>query len=47
MRRKYEAPELTFVGQANDVVAGAGNGGGDSPFLAAPDFEVEPDWPLI
>jgi hypothetical protein len=43
MRTEYKAPELTFVGQANDVVAGPSSGGGDNPLLAAPDFEFEPD----
>jgi hypothetical protein len=47
MQRAYEAPELTLVGRANDVVAGSGIGGGDNPWLSAPDFEFEPDWPLI
>lgn len=47
MRRRYEEPELTFIGPATDVVAGSGIGGGDSPHLSAPDFEFEPDWPLI
>jgi hypothetical protein len=43
MQKKYEAPELTLVGQADEVVMGSGNGGFDSPHLAAPDFEFEQD----
>jgi hypothetical protein len=46
MRPEFEAPELKFVGQANDVVAGPSIGGGDSPLQAAPDFEFEADQPL-
>ncbi len=44
MQTKYEAPELTFIGEADDVVMGAGAGGFDgSGLLAAPDFEFEQD----
>lgn len=47
MRTKYEAPELTLVGEAHDVVMGSGLTGTDMPHLSASDFEFEPDWPLI
>jgi len=43
MRKQYEAPELTLIGQAEEVVMGAGIGGDDLPQLAAPDFEFEQD----
>ncbi len=48
MQKLYEAPQLTLIGQANDVVMGSGccgNDGGTQQF--APDFEFEHDWPLI
>lgn len=47
MPKKYEAPELILVGEANDVVMGSGVSGTDMPHLSAVDFEFEPDWPLI
>jgi hypothetical protein len=43
MQKKYEAPELTLVGPATEVVMGAGPGSGDFGQLAAPDFEFEQD----
>jgi hypothetical protein len=43
MKNKYEAPELTLIGQANDVVMGAGGTGLDMPEQTAPDFEFEQD----
>ncbi|HTT21017.1 MAG TPA: hypothetical protein VMG82_18930 [Candidatus Sulfotelmatobacter sp.] len=44
MQTKYEAPELSFIGEADAVVMGAGSSGFDgSSFLAAPDFEFEQD----
>ena len=43
MQDKYEAPELTLIGQADEVVMGTGIGGGDLMLLAAPDFEFEQD----
>jgi hypothetical protein len=43
MQKKYEAPELTLIGKANDVVTGSGIGGDDAPHQAAPDFEFEQD----
>lgn len=40
----YEVPQLTLIGEANDVVMGVGIGGGDGVgHLAAPDFEFEED----
>jgi hypothetical protein len=47
MPKKYEAPELTLVGDANEVVMGSGVGGVDLPHESAPDFEFEDDWSLI
>jgi hypothetical protein len=43
MQNKYEAPELTLIGQANDVVMGSGSFGVDMPEQSAPDFEFEQD----
>jgi len=43
MQKKYEAPELTLIGQANDVVMGAGGTGLDMPEQTVPDFEFEQD----
>jgi hypothetical protein len=43
MQKKYEAPELTLIGQANDVVMGSGGNGFDMPQQTAPDFEFEQD----
>ncbi len=43
MQKQYEAPELTLIGQADEVVLGAGSGVGDMLMLAAPDFEFEQD----
>jgi hypothetical protein len=48
MLKRYEAPQLTLIGQANDVVMGSGCCGTDGGVQqSAPDFEFEPDWPLI
>lgn len=43
MRKTYEAPELTLVGPAVEVVMGGGIGSGDMGFQTAPDFEFEQD----
>ena len=43
MSKKYEAPELTLIGQATEVVMGFGFGGDDLPQQAAADFEFEQD----
>ena len=43
MQNNYEAPELTLVGEADEVVMGGGCGGDDFPWQAAPDFEFERD----
>lgn len=47
MQKKYDAPELTLIGRADDVVMGSSTGGFDSPNQTAPDFEFEHDWQLI
>ena len=43
MQEEYEAPELTLIGQADEVVMGSGVGGDDFPRLLAVDFEFEQD----
>jgi len=43
MHKQYEAPELTLIGQADEVVMGIKTGGDDMPFQLAPDFEFERD----
>jgi len=43
MQNVYEAPELTFIGRANDVVMGPSGGTDDLPLQSAPDFEFEQD----
>jgi len=43
MQKHYEGPELTLVGQANEVVMGSGDTGVDLPEQSAPDFEFEQD----
>lgn len=43
MQNNYDAPELTFIGEANEVVMGSGVGGDDFPKQAAVDFEFEQD----
>ena len=43
MQDQYEAPELTLIGEANEVVMGAGNGGDDLPRYFGFDFEFEHD----
>ena len=43
MHNKYEAPELTLIGEAEKVVMGATLGGVDLPNQAAWDFEFEQD----
>ena len=43
MQKKYEAPELTLIGEANDVVMGTSGTGLDLPHLSGLDFEFEQD----
>jgi hypothetical protein len=43
MQNNYEAPELTLIGEANEVVMGAGIGGDDLPKQFGLDFEFEQD----
>ncbi len=43
MQSDYEAPELTLVGEADEVVMGAGSGGDDFPMEAGWDFEFQQD----
>jgi len=43
METRYEIPELTMIGEANEVVMGSGGSGLDFPYLIAGDFEFEQD----
>ncbi len=43
MEKQFEAPELTFIGQADEVVLGFGGTIGDFNTAIAPDFEFEQD----
>ena len=43
MENNYEAPELTLIGEANEVVMGSGFGGDDLPKQFGSDFEFEQD----
>jgi len=44
MQTQYEAPELTLIGEADEVILGVGCGGTDLSFYAGPDFEFDQDW---
>jgi len=43
MQSKYEAPELTMIGRASEVVMGSDGCGVDVPHQVAADFEFEQD----
>jgi len=43
METRYEAPELTVIGEAEEVVMGVLVNGDDYPFRSAPDFEFAQD----
>lgn len=43
MQKQYEAPELTPIGQADEVILGPPNGGIDMLGDSASDFEFEQD----
>ena len=43
MQNNYEAPELTLIGEANEVVMGTSIGGDDFPRSFGFDFEFEQD----
>ena len=43
MQEEYEAPELTLIGQADEVVMGTLFTGDDFPCRSAFDFEYEDD----
>jgi len=43
MQKQYEAPELTLIGQADEVVLGPPGSDGDLFGNAASDFEFEQD----
>ena len=43
MQNTYEAPELSLIGEADEVVMGTSGCGVDLPFENAFDFEFEQD----
>ena len=43
MEKRYEIPELTMIGEANEIVMGFSSGGDDLPNQLAFDFEFEQD----
>lgn len=43
MEKRYEIPELTMIGEANDIVMGFAGSGIDFPFETITDFEFEQD----
>ena len=43
MQNKYQAPELTLIGEAQEVVMGSTLGGAENLTSFAPDFEFEQD----
>lgn len=43
MQEKYEVPELTIIGEVDEVILGSGIGGGDLFMQAPSDFEFEQD----
>jgi hypothetical protein len=43
MEKQYEAPGLTLIGQADEVVMGINSGGDDFPQQVGPEFEFEHD----
>lgn len=43
MKNQFEAPELTLIGEAAEVVMGSGISGVDMPLQAEADFEFEQD----
>ena len=43
MENNYEAPELTLIGDADEVVMGLSSSGSDLPFENGWDFEFEDD----
>jgi len=43
MENIYEAPALTLIGEANNIILGFSSGGDDLPNQLAFDFEFEQD----
>ena len=43
MQKQFEAPALTLIGHASEVVMGSGFGGDDFPQKTGLDFEFEQD----
>ena len=43
METRYEAPELTLIGEAEEVVLGTWVNGDDYPWKSAADFEFAQD----
>jgi len=43
MQKQYEAPELTLIGEADEVILGISGFSGDFGMEGAVDFELEQD----
>jgi hypothetical protein len=43
MEKRYETPELTMIGTADEIVMGQAGSGLDFPFQVTLDFEFEQD----
>ena len=43
MEKRYETPELTMIGEANEIVMGSAGTGIDFPFQTIFDLEFEQD----
>jgi hypothetical protein len=43
MKKEYEAPELTLIGEADEMILGFSTPGADGLGNGAPDFEFEQD----
>jgi hypothetical protein len=43
MQKQYEAPELTLIGEADEMILGFSIPGADGLGNGAPDFEFEQD----
>jgi hypothetical protein len=43
MQKEYDAPGVAIIGEADEVIMGAGGSGLDFPFQSGWDFEFEQD----
>lgn len=43
MQKQYEAPELTLIGEADEIILGISSPGIDVTGIGASDFEFEQD----